>query len=83
MIRSSVKTRDVFLMQIAATVRRLRRAKGLSQKDLADLIGVSFTRISDLERGKGNPTLATLVALAEALGTSPRDLFDVSQKAHT
>jgi transcriptional regulator with XRE-family HTH domain len=54
----------------------LRLDKGMSQKELAAKVGIADTRISNLERGKGNPTLSTLLLIADALGTSVRELFE-------
>lgn len=61
---------------IGQNVRRLRRAKGLSQEALAHEAGMSMRYLAGLERGEENPSLNFLVKLADALGVSPRDLFD-------
>ncbi|MER9444908.1 helix-turn-helix domain-containing protein [Mesorhizobium sp. M0340] len=53
---------------------RLRAASGLTQEKVAELANVSQQYISDLERGKRNPTLETLSDLATALGVSHLDL---------
>lgn len=55
---------------LAETVRQLRECRGLDQKQLAGLVKTSHSRISDIENGKGNPTLETLQRLAVALGTT-------------
>lgn len=70
---------DRYQMSIAENVKQLRIRKGLSQKALADLVGVSHPRISDLERGKSNPTLSTLTTLADCLGTT----LEMLLKDHT
>lgn len=44
-----------------------REARGLTQRELADLSGVRQADISRIERGAGNPTEATLQRLATAL----------------
>ncbi|OLP55806.1 transcriptional regulator [Rhizobium rhizosphaerae] len=54
---------------------RLRREKGLTQEQVADLSGLSQQYLSDLERGKRNPTVVTLFELAQALGVTPTDLI--------
>lgn len=53
---------------------RLRRESGLSQEDVEARSGFSQQYISDLERGKRNPTIITLYELALALGVSHVDL---------
>ena len=49
-------------------VRNRRRNFGLSQRDLAEIAGISVHGLSNIESGKGNPTLAVLNLLAETLG---------------
>lgn len=56
-------------------IRSLRMERGLSQMALAELVGVHLNSINKIELGDGNPTLATVVALGEALGVSVRELF--------
>jgi ribosome-binding protein aMBF1 (putative translation factor) len=45
-----------------------RHARGLTQKQLAELSGIDQAEISRIERGQANPTTATLGALTRALG---------------
>jgi len=45
-----------------------RQARGLTQRQLSEITGVTQADISRIERGAGNPTEATLQRLAEALG---------------
>jgi transcriptional regulator with XRE-family HTH domain len=61
---------------IAENVRRLRKAKRLSQEALADVCGYHRTYIGGIERGERNITIATLEALAGALGADPRQLLN-------
>lgn len=59
--------------------QRLRQARleaGLSGAQLARLIGRSQPYVSDLERGQRTPSLATMQALAEALGKPMSFFFD-------
>jgi transcriptional regulator with XRE-family HTH domain len=55
-------------------VRRIRKKKGLTQEQLAEISGFSQQYISGLERGQRNPTVVTLYELASALGASHLDL---------
>ena len=50
--------------------KRMRRIVGMSQPAYAKLIGISTQSLMDFERGKGNPTLRTLEAIARPFGLS-------------
>jgi len=56
-------------------VRQARKARGLSQQQLADLSGVGITFVSNLERGKASSELekAIRVALTAGIDISMRD----------
>ncbi len=56
--------------QVGATVRRLRAAQGLTLAELAGSAAISQAMLSRLEHGDVSPSLDTLAALADALGTS-------------
>jgi y4mF family transcriptional regulator len=53
---------------ISKIIRERRRELGVSQADLARLSGLSLHSLSDIETGKGNPTLQTLLKLLNVLG---------------
>ncbi len=46
---------------------RLRKERGWTQEDLAERSGLTQQYLSDLERGKRNPTIVTIFELAQAL----------------
>lgn len=50
------------------TVRRLRKAMGLTQQGLADASGVPMRTIQDIEADRGNPQRATRLPLNQYLG---------------
>jgi transcriptional regulator with XRE-family HTH domain len=52
-----------------------RKYRGLTQERVAALVGVSVSTVSQVENGQQGFTDTTLVAWAEALGTSPGDLL--------
>ena len=62
---------------------RLRREKGLTQEQVAELSGLSQQYLSDLERGRRNPTIITLYELALALGVSHVALVEPDDKTST
>ncbi len=58
--------------------RKLKLArveKGLSQQELADLVGVTRQTIGLIEKGKYNPTLNLCVNIAKTLNKTLNDLF--------
>lgn len=58
----------------AQRLRKIRQAKGLTQRELAKLVGCEVVLISRYERGEGLPKFDTLVTLAEALHVSTDEL---------
>ncbi|HTH42752.1 MAG TPA: helix-turn-helix transcriptional regulator [Terracidiphilus sp.] len=54
-------------LQVAGQVREIRRARHLSQRQLASRMQVPRTYISKIENGKAIPTLGSLERLAQAL----------------
>jgi transcriptional regulator with XRE-family HTH domain len=59
---------------VAAQVKDIRRARHLSQRQLAGRMQVPRTYISKIENGKAIPTLSSLERLADALGVDIRHL---------
>lgn len=63
--------------EIGSRIRRYREERGLSQKQLAELIGVKNSRVSNWEQGLNRPDADILAALCRALQVSPSELLDV------
>ncbi len=61
--------------QFGRILRDLRNARNLTQEELAYQAGMDVTYLSDLERGRWNPSLAMLVDLAGGLGIHPSELL--------
>ena len=55
---------------IAVSIQKQRCAQGLTQKELAERLGVSQAMVSQWENGEENFTAATLVKISSALGLS-------------
>lgn len=64
--------REIF----ALNLRALRRAKEISQEELADAAELSRTYVSSVERGERNISIDNIGKLATALGTTPMILLD-------
>ena len=62
------------LLKLGEKVRSYRRERGLTQEALAESLHLSVAYVSLIERGGRNPPYTTMVAIARALGVSPRDL---------
>ena len=60
---------------IADNVKLFRKAKGVSQEELAETCGYHRTYVGMIERGERNISIATLEALAGALGVEPHRLL--------
>ena len=60
---------------LANNVRHLRKVKGISQQELADLCEIHRTYIGSVERCERNVTLSTLELLANALSVSVTQLL--------
>lgn len=61
------KPSSMLIRILARNVVRLRRSRGLSQEQLAEVAGLHRTYIGSVERGERNVTLSTLEVLANAL----------------
>jgi len=75
---TSMKEKDKKrLKKFAAQLVKLRKKKGLSQRELSSRCDVDYGKISKLENNKANLTLTTLIELAEGLEVHPKVLLDV------
>ena len=54
--------------RLALEVFDLRKARGMTQRQLAAKAGIQQAEISRIEAGNSNPTLSTIAVLANALG---------------
>ena len=61
-------TKELHRVRIGQRIADLRKAKGMTQQDLADVTGNQRNHISRIESGKYSVGFDTLQAIAEALG---------------
>lgn len=61
---------------LGARIRELRKARNLSQEQLAELIDVEPRHVSRLEVGSSYPRIDRLEKIAEALDVPLKDFFD-------
>jgi transcriptional regulator with XRE-family HTH domain len=65
---------------VGRNAKKFRLAKGLTQEEFAERSGFSQQYISDLERGRRNPTVVSLYELAQALGVTHLELLQPEKK---
>lgn len=68
--------------EIGKKIKKLRKEKGLTQKELAEKSNLSRSYLADLERDRYNPSLDSLKSIANALGVSVEIFFkeDLNEK---
>ncbi|MBZ4044502.1 helix-turn-helix domain-containing protein [Flavobacterium hibisci] len=69
-----------FFVKLGSRVRQLREVKNLSQQDLANDCNIPKRQIGRIERAEINPTLKTLIKIANALELELKDLLDFPSK---
>lgn len=62
-------------MDIGNQIKRVREAKGFSQKKVALALGMDQSQYSKIEKGKTDPTTSTLEKIALAIGVDVADFF--------
>ena len=66
--------------EIGQRIRKIRKARGFSQENLAEKVGISTTHMSHIETGNTKLSLAVLVSLSETLEVSADDfLYDITK----
>lgn len=60
----------VNMKEFCIRIKELRKEQGFTQKQLADKLQVSNSAVCDWERGRTQPDLETLVAIARLFGVS-------------
>ena len=55
-------------MTLQEVMKSRRKTLSLSQQDLAEMAGLELSTVKDIERGLGNPSLATISKILEVLG---------------
>ena len=64
-------------------ISTLRKEKGMTQKDIADKLGITDKAVSKWERDVAFPDTATIPKLAEILGVSVDELMQIKREADT
>jgi transcriptional regulator with XRE-family HTH domain len=56
------------LLPVFGDIRRIRRSKGITLKQMAQKTGISLNYLSQIERGKTNPSIGLIKKITNALG---------------
>ena len=67
-------------MILGARIKQLRKAKGLTQEELANMINVTKVSICCYEKGNRTPNLETFMDLVNVLDTTPNYLLGADTK---
>lgn len=70
------------LSSLGSTLAEIRRERGMTQEALSLATSVHRNYVGGIERGERSPTVATIAALADALGVSLGELFARAESRH-
>ncbi len=73
--KKKLTEKEEFLRRFGLHIRALRKQKGLSGVELANLCEIPKSNISRIEKGKTNPTIYFLKKLAEGLEIELEDIL--------
>jgi len=71
-------TKDQLYMELGDCIKKIREAKGLSQKEVALSCKMDMGNYSRIENGKTDPSFNTVVKIAKALGVELYELFNIN-----
>jgi transcriptional regulator with XRE-family HTH domain len=63
-------------MKLSDVIKKVREAKGLSQKQVANALKMDASQYSRIENGKTDPSFTIVTKVAKALGVSLAELFE-------
>lgn len=61
-------------------LKEIRLARGMTQQQLADAVGITDAAVCQHESGAREPNLETIMKYCEVLGCTPNDLMGVTVK---
>ena len=64
---------------VGANIVKYRKLNGMSQKYLANLLGISCQGLLKIEKGKASPRAGTIEKICESLCITPNQLFGVEE----
>ena len=68
--------KDTEIKAFGKNLKKIRKAKQISQEELAYRCDIELSQIGRIERGVINTSISNIFIIAEALEITPKDLFD-------
>ena len=72
--------KSTLAQRFGSCVRELRHQTGMNQVEFGEKCGFFQTYLSRIETGRANPTLNAIEVIANALGMTVFDLFELVKK---
>jgi XRE family transcriptional regulator, regulator of sulfur utilization len=76
LLMRGVHCMESVLRNVGNMIRDIRKSRGWSQEQLAEIAGTKHSDIGQIERGERNVTLRTLEKVAHTLGVEVYSLFE-------
>lgn len=80
---AKAKTANATPETVGQRIARLRKEKGITQKELAEMLKVTQSVVSDYENGELRVHGELLIKLAEILGTSANEILGLEKNGKT
>lgn len=71
-----IKDKNIIKLKFGENLRNIRLAKGFTQEQLANELGIEISQISRIERGIINTSISTLYSISLILNVNVADFFD-------
>jgi len=69
--------KEILLKRIGLKIRDLRKEQNLSIQELSDKLDIEYNNLIRIEKGRTNPTIATLYKISQTLHVKLTDIVDV------
>ena len=66
--------------ELGNRILEIRKRKGLSQEELAEMAGISLRTLQRIEKGETEPRGYTLKSICQALGTDVEEVYDYGKE---
>jgi transcriptional regulator with XRE-family HTH domain len=71
------------MLYVREQIKQVRQQQGVSQLELSSRASLSQSFLANLENGKKQPSVLTLIRIAKALNVNPRDFFPITETKQT